>query len=185
MATPRSPGGSPSIRRPSSQTSPESALSSPAMMRSKVDLPDPEGPRNAMNSRASSVRLTSSSTGVAPKLFRTPLSCRLATRLSRSVYNSTEAAACRNKLSAGWGGRIRTCECRYQKPVPYHLATPQQAVRICGKAALIPARRAVGSGYSLRSGAGGALGQSRFGLELRQLGLEQRDIGGNRRRLVL
>ena len=28
---------------------------------------------------------------------------------------------------AGWGGRIRTCECRYQKPVPYHLATPQQA----------------------------------------------------------
>ncbi|MEA3037140.1 MAG: hypothetical protein QOH04_2917 [Sphingomonadales bacterium] len=26
----------------------------------------------------------------------------------------------------GWGGRIRTCECRYQKPVPYHLATPQQ-----------------------------------------------------------
>lgn len=29
--------------------------------------------------------------------------------------------------STGWGGRIRTCECRYQKPVPYHLATPQQA----------------------------------------------------------
>ena len=25
----------------------------------------------------------------------------------------------------GWGGRIRTCECRHQKPVPYHLATPQ------------------------------------------------------------
>lgn len=24
----------------------------------------------------------------------------------------------------GWGDRIRTCECRYQKPVPYHLATP-------------------------------------------------------------
>jgi hypothetical protein len=31
--------------------------------------------------------------------------------------------------AAGWGGRIRTCECRYQKPVPYHLATPQQAKR--------------------------------------------------------
>lgn len=25
----------------------------------------------------------------------------------------------------GWGGRIRTLECRYQKPMPYHLATPQ------------------------------------------------------------
>lgn len=28
---------------------------------------------------------------------------------------------------AGWGGRIRTCAWRYQKPLPYHLATPQQA----------------------------------------------------------
>jgi hypothetical protein len=26
----------------------------------------------------------------------------------------------------GWGGRDRTCEYRYQKAVPYHLATPQQ-----------------------------------------------------------
>ena len=25
----------------------------------------------------------------------------------------------------GWGGRIRTYECRLQKPVPYRLATPQ------------------------------------------------------------
>ncbi len=28
-------------------------------------------------------------------------------------------------LQSGWGGRIRTYECRYQKPMPYHLATPQ------------------------------------------------------------
>jgi hypothetical protein len=27
----------------------------------------------------------------------------------------------------GWGGRIRTCGCWYQKPVPYRLATPQQS----------------------------------------------------------
>ena len=27
-------------------------------------------------------------------------------------------------LSDGWGARIRTWECRYQKPVPYRLATP-------------------------------------------------------------
>ena len=38
------------------------------------------------------------------------------------------------RQSTGWGGRIRTCECRYQKPVPYHLATPQQAIRMCGRA---------------------------------------------------
>jgi hypothetical protein len=24
----------------------------------------------------------------------------------------------------GWGGGIRTPECRHQKPMPYHLATP-------------------------------------------------------------
>ena len=28
-------------------------------------------------------------------------------------------------INSGWGARIRTWECRYQKPVPYHLATPQ------------------------------------------------------------
>ena len=27
----------------------------------------------------------------------------------------------------GWGGRIRTSECRLQRPVPYHLATPQDS----------------------------------------------------------
>lgn len=26
----------------------------------------------------------------------------------------------------GWGGRIRTYDTRYQKPLPYRLATPQQ-----------------------------------------------------------
>ena len=29
-------------------------------------------------------------------------------------------------VQSGWGGRIRTYECRHQKPMPYHLATPQQ-----------------------------------------------------------
>lgn len=29
-------------------------------------------------------------------------------------------------LNCGWGGWIRTNEWRYQKPLPYHLATPQR-----------------------------------------------------------
>ena len=29
----------------------------------------------------------------------------------------------------GWGGRVRTSEWRNQNPLPYHLATPQQALR--------------------------------------------------------
>ena len=28
--------------------------------------------------------------------------------------------------SNDWGARIRTWECRYQKPVPYRLATPHR-----------------------------------------------------------
>ena len=33
-----------------------------------------------------------------------------------------------NLGKTGWGGRIRTYDTRYQKPMPYHLATPQ----LCG-----------------------------------------------------
>ena len=29
-------------------------------------------------------------------------------------------------MKDGWGGRIRTYDTRYQKPMPYHLATPHQ-----------------------------------------------------------
>ena len=29
-------------------------------------------------------------------------------------------------MCVGWGGRIRTYGTRYQKPMPYHLATPQR-----------------------------------------------------------
>jgi hypothetical protein len=32
-----------------------------------------------------------------------------------------------NKEENGWGGRIRTCAWRHQKPLPYRLATPQQS----------------------------------------------------------
>lgn len=31
----------------------------------------------------------------------------------------------------GWGGRTRTLEWRYQKPLPYHLATPQKSHLLC------------------------------------------------------
>lgn len=34
-------------------------------------------------------------------------------------------------LQSGWGGWIRTNECRHQKPMPYHLATPQHYSKKC------------------------------------------------------
>jgi hypothetical protein len=43
---------------------------------------------------------------------------------------SAEKASDSIAMYAGWGGRIRTCEWRHQKPLPYHLATPQQGGRI-------------------------------------------------------
>ena len=47
-------------------------------------------------------------------------------------YNQMLQSGCKNHgflrlLKIGWGGRIRTCEWRHQKPLPYHLATPQQS----------------------------------------------------------
>ena len=43
--------------------------------------------------------------------------------------------------TAGWGGRDRTSEWRNQNPLPYRLATPHQADRMCALAgAAIPVR---------------------------------------------
>ena len=39
---------------------------------------------------------------------------------------SQQKTAHKGRFFVGWGGRIRTYECRHQKPMPYHLATPQQ-----------------------------------------------------------
>ncbi len=41
--------------------------------------------------------------------------------------NCSAAQWARFRGMRGWGGRIRTSEWRYQKPLPYHLATPQYA----------------------------------------------------------
>lgn len=35
------------------------------------------------------------------------------------------------RVQSGWGGWIRTNECRHQKPMPYHLATPQHYSKKC------------------------------------------------------
>src|SRR2546423_11395017 len=47
--------------------------------------------------------------------------------------NALQLITHRSSLELYWGGRIRTCECRFQRPVPYHLATPQS--RFSGPAA--------------------------------------------------
>ncbi len=50
----------------------------------------------------------------------------------------------------GWGGRIRTSEWRNQNPLPYHLATPQQAASRPKSTSMIPknAARRFGSDHA-------------------------------------
>ena len=50
--------------------------------------------------------------------------------LPHPLSHSLEIAVCNAKQlrEIGWGGRIRTYDTRYQKPLPYHLATPQNRV---------------------------------------------------------
>ena len=75
--------------------------------------------------------------------FRAQVNWKFTTRMARNWMASgcPEPDACQtsNKPSNhcggtpapeikevfGWGGRIRTYGTRYQKPLPYHLATPQ------------------------------------------------------------
>ena len=66
IAMSRSFAGTWFIMRPSIDTVPEVIGSSPAIMRSTVDLPQPEGPSRTMNSRSATVKLTSLTAGAAP-----------------------------------------------------------------------------------------------------------------------
>ncbi len=71
MAMPRLAGGTVSTLRPSISTSPEVRSSSPAMMRSSVDLPQPEGPTKTTNSPSATSRSMPFSTSTLPKDFLT------------------------------------------------------------------------------------------------------------------
>ena len=54
-----------------------------------------------------------------------------ANRLKYRGFSLTVGIAANPPKPAGWGGRIRTCEWRHQKPLPYHLATPHYPIPIC------------------------------------------------------
>src|SRR5207248_5109652 len=58
------------------------------------------------------------------------------------------------KLGIGWGGRDRTSEWRNQNPLPYRLATPQQAFGNGGRIPRIPHqyRRSIGGAPPFQRG---------------------------------
>ena len=71
MAMSRSFGATLFTTRPPMAISPSVMFSSPAIMRSRVDLPQPDGPTRMTNSPSSISTLTPCSTSVVPKRLRT------------------------------------------------------------------------------------------------------------------
>src|SRR3546814_14375118 len=71
MFTGRLFGGMPAISCPSMRIWPSLGSSKPAIMRSSVVLPQPEGPSSTKNSPALMSRLTSSTAVTRPKRFET------------------------------------------------------------------------------------------------------------------
>src|SRR5271156_3828309 len=71
MAMSRSFGATLFTTRPAIAISPSLMFSSPAIMRNRVDLPQPEGPTRMTNSPSSISTLTPCNTSVVPKRLRT------------------------------------------------------------------------------------------------------------------
>src|SRR5262245_62638504 len=70
MASPRLSGGASLALSPSIKRSPAVISSSPAMRRSRVDLPQPDGPTNTTKLRSSMSRLIPLMTSNSPKFLR-------------------------------------------------------------------------------------------------------------------
>ncbi len=71
MAMPRSDGDRSLTTRSPMETWPVVASSSPAMVRNRVDLPQPDGPTKTTNSPSAISRSTPFSTSTAPNAFFT------------------------------------------------------------------------------------------------------------------
>ena len=80
MAMSRCLGGTLLTTRPPMAISPASISSSPAIMRSSVLLPQPEGPTSTVNSPSPISMLTPWRICVEPKDFRTPVIVTVAMR---------------------------------------------------------------------------------------------------------
>src|SRR5688500_579169 len=81
---------------------------------------------SALDREQCSVLLTLYVSG-RPSVTKRESSTSMYSMLKGSQTTDVRANSSHSAKKLGWGGRIRTCACRYQKPVPYRLATPQCA----------------------------------------------------------
>src|SRR5262245_56110468 len=92
-------------------TEPESWVSSPAMIRSNVDFPHPDGPTSAKNSRSATVNEMSSRTAVRPKRLEIPLSSTFAiyarARWGGAAGMDESRAACMPLLAGEHDSRMK------------------------------------------------------------------------------
>ncbi len=91
-------GGTPTMSRPVSSTLPASGSSNPAIMRSDVVLPHPDGPSIEKNSPRPTVIVTSSTATMVPNFFVTPYS-PTSTGASGSVTTPPPGSVCRIGVS--------------------------------------------------------------------------------------
>src|SRR5574337_1221485 len=117
MAMSRSFGGTSLITRELMEISPSSASSRPAIMRSSVDLPQPDGPTSTQNSPSAMSMSTPRMTWVPPKCFSIPLSCTDAMERAWELWEGLSAVvAARLEVSLRLAGR------RVQRLLRWHLA---------------------------------------------------------------
>src|ERR1700754_3355068 len=93
MATPRSDGSRSFIRGPPIIRSPPVISSRPASMRSRVDLPQPEGPTRTVNSPSAMSKPMPWMIRVEPKLFSTLRNDTAAIALLSALHGAGREAA--------------------------------------------------------------------------------------------
>ena len=84
----------PAISMPFIRTLPASGVSTPAMMRSSVDLPQPERPTRQMISPFDTERSISFKTGKPAKTLPIPLSCSAATSVIKNIHHRRQFVDC-------------------------------------------------------------------------------------------
>src|SRR6266568_6681947 len=163
MATPRRDGGSQVTSRPAMVTVPESGVSSPAMIRSVVDFPHPEGPSSTAKRPGSAVKLTPSTAGSAPQALRISVNRTSANFPTPAFpcssarpppYNGWKVRAVEGTRGSRWLARLRrpadTEELPTVHPRCYILPSQWPAIQQRDREGTMPGPRGTLVRYSIR-----------------------------------
>src|SRR5947209_17081667 len=134
-------GGTRFTTLPPIATSPSLISSSPAIMRSSVDLPQPDGPTSTQNSPSAMATSTPRITGVDPKRLWTP---RMSTAAINALLRGPRAGADHVIRSAGADPRDDVAR-RLLAQLPFRFERKECSVRREDNARLLEQRRIGGN----------------------------------------